>query len=145
MKTVKQLLQAKSRDIWTISPDDSVYEALRLMADRNVGALIVVDANRMVGIFSERDYARKVVLQGKFSRDTPVSDIMTREVFSVTPDHSIRECMAVMTQGRFRHLPVLMGDELVGVISIGDVVKAILSEQDFMISQLENFIGGGRG
>ena len=145
MRTVRQLLETKGRDIWKVSPDDSVYEALRLMADKNVGALIVMDGNRMVGIFSERDYARKVILQGKFSRDTPVRDIMTRDVFSVTPDQTVKECMAVMTQGRFRHLPVLLGEELVGVISIGDVVKAILSDQDFMIAQLENFIGGGRG
>jgi len=145
MTTVRQLLEAKGRDIWTISPDNTVYEALKLMADKNVGALVVMEGNRMVGIFSERDYARKVVLHGKFSREILVSGIMTREVYSVTPEHTIKECMAVMTQGRFRHLPVLVGEELVGVISIGDVVKALLSEQDFMIAQLENFIGGGRG
>lgn len=145
MRTVRQLLETKGRDIWKVSPDDSVYDALRLMADKNVGALVVMDGNRMVGIFSERDYARKVILKGKFSRDTPVREIMTRDVYSVTPDHTVKECMAVMTQGRFRHLPVLLGEEPVGVISIGDVVKAILSDQDFMISQLENFIGGGRG
>jgi CBS domain-containing protein len=145
MRTVRQLLEAKGRDIWTISPDSSVYEALKLMADRNIGALVVMAENRMVGIFSERDYARKVVLQGKFSRDIPVSEIMTSEVYSLTPERSIKDCMAVMTQGRFRHLPVLEGDKLVGVISIGDVVKALLSEQDFMIAQLENFIAGGRG
>jgi len=145
MRTVRQLLEAKGRDIWRIGPDDSVYDALKLMAERNIGALVVMDGNRMVGIFSERDYARKVVLQGKFSREIPVSEIMTQDVYSVSPEHSIKECMAVMTQGRFRHLPVLVGDDLVGVISIGDVVKALLSEQDFMIAQLENFIGGGRG
>ncbi len=145
MTTVRQLLDAKGRDIWTISPDNTVYEALKLMADKNVGALLVTEGNRMVGIFSERDYARKVVLHGKFSREILVSGIMTREVYSVTPEHTVKECMAVMTQGRVRHLPVLVGEELFGVISIGDVVKALLSEQDFMISQLENFIGGGRG
>jgi CBS domain-containing protein len=145
MRTVRQLLEAKGRDIWTISPDNSVYEALKLMADKNIGALVVMDGNRMVGIFSERDYARKVILQGKFSRDISVSEIMTHEVYSVTPEHTIKECMAVMTRGRFRHLPVLVGEQVVGVVSIGDVVKALLSEQDFMISQLENFIGGGRG
>lgn len=142
MRTVRQLLEAKGRDVWTIAPDNSVYEALKLMADKNVGALVVVDGTRMVGIFSERDYARKVVLHGKFSRNIPVRGIMTQEVYSVSPDHTMKECMAVMTQGRVRHLPVLLGDELVGVISIGDVVKAILSEQDFMIAQLENFIAG---
>ncbi len=145
MTTVRQLLEAKGRDIWTISPDNTVYEALKLMADKNVGALVVMEGNRMVGIFSERDYARKVVLHGKFSREILVSGIMTREVYSVTPEHTIKECMAVMTQGRVRHLPVLVGEELAGVISIGDVVKALLSEQDFMIAQLESFIGGGRG
>jgi len=145
MRTVRHLLEAKGREIWTVSPDNSVYEALKLMADKNIGALVVMDVNRMVGIFSERDYARKVVLKGKFSRDTPVREIMTTEVYSVTPERNLKECMAVMTQGRFRHLPVLVNDQLVGVVSIGDVVKALLSEQDFMISQLENFIGGGRG
>jgi len=145
MRTVRHLLEAKGREIWTVSPDNSVYEALKLMADKNIGALVVMDVNRMVGIFSERDYARKVVLKGKFSRDTPVREIMTTEVYSVTPERNLKECMAVMTQGRFRHLPVLVSQELVGVISIGDVVKALLSEQDFMIAQLENFIGGGRG
>ncbi|MFB3902974.1 MAG: CBS domain-containing protein [Acidobacteriota bacterium] len=145
MRTVRQLLEAKGRDVWTISPDHTVYDALKLMADKNIGALVVMDGNRMVGIFSERDYARKVVLHGKFSREILVSGIMTRDVYSVTPEHTLKECMAVMTQGRVRHLPVLVGEELVGVISIGDVVKALLSEQDFMIAQLENFISGGRG
>jgi len=115
------------------------------MADKNVGALIVMDQDRMAGVFSERDYARKIVLMGKFSRDTPVRDIMTEEVYSVTPDHTVKECMAVMTQGRFRHLPVQEGGRLVGIISIGDVVKELLSEQDYLITQLENFIAGSRG
>jgi CBS domain-containing protein len=145
MRTVRQLLDAKGRDIWTISPDNTVYEALKLMADKNIGALVVVEGERMVGIFSERDYARKVVLHGKFSREILVSGIMTREVYSVSPDHTVKECMAVMTQGHFRHLPVLESEKLVGVISIGDVVKALLSEQDFIIAQLENFIAGRRG
>jgi len=145
MRTVRHLLEAKGRDIWTISPDNSVYDALKLMADKNIGALVVMEKDRMVGIFSERDYARKVILKGKFSRDIPVREIMTADVYSVTPERTLKECMAVMTQGRFRHLPVLVDEKPVGVISIGDVVKALLSEQDFMISQLENFIGGGRG
>lgn len=145
MRTVRELLETKGREVWTISPDNTVFEALKQMADKNIGALIVMEGTRMAGIFSERDYARKVVLHGKFSRDLPVSEIMTREVYSVTPEHSLKECMAVMTQGRFRHLPVFVGEKLVGVVSIGDVVKALLSEQDFMIAQLENFISGGRG
>ncbi|RPI20946.1 MAG: CBS domain-containing protein [Acidobacteria bacterium] len=145
MRTVKQLLDNKDRDVWTISPDSSVYDALRLMADKNIGALIVMDGDRMAGIFSERDYARKVVLEGKFSRETPVKEIMTSEVYSVTPDRTIKDCMAVMTRGRFRHLPVTQDEKVVGVVSIGDVVKALLSEQDYLIAQLENFIAGGRG
>lgn len=145
MKTVRHLLQAKGYDIWSIAPEVSVFEALKLMADRNVGAVLVIDARGdLVGIFSERDYARKVVLKGKTSRDTPVRDIMTEKVVCVRADQSIEECMALMTGKRIRHLPVLDGGDLVGVISIGDVVKAVISEQEFMIEQLANYITGTR-
>lgn len=144
MRTVNDLLGVKGCDVWTISPDSTVYEALKMMADKNIGALVVLDGDNVAGIFSERDYARKVVLQGKFSRETLVREIMTEEVVSVRPDQSIQDCMALMTQRRFRHLPVLEEDRLKGLISIGDVVRAVVSEQEFMIHQLENFIGGGR-
>jgi len=144
MKTVKQLLQAKVADIWTIMPDAKVYDALALMADKNIGALLVVDAGRLVGIFSERDYARKVVLHGKSSRETPVREIMTTRVVYVRPEQTIEDCMALMTDKRIRHLPVIDGERVMGVISIGDVVKTIISEQSFIIAQLENYIAGAR-
>ncbi len=144
MKTVKQLLQAKAGDIWTIAPDAKVYDALALMADKNVGALLVMDAGRLVGIFSERDYARKVVLHGKSSRETLVREIMTTRVVYVRPEQTIEDCMALMTDKRIRHLPVIDGERVMGVISIGDVVKSIISDQSFMIAQLENYIAGTR-
>lgn len=142
MKTVRELLQTKGYDIWSVAPDDSVYEALKLMADKNVGAVLVTDAGNLVGILSERDYARKVILKGRTSRDTPVREIMTEKVVYVRPDQTTNECMALMTDKRVRHLPVIENDQLIGIISIGDVVKAIISEQEFMIEQLENYITG---
>jgi CBS domain-containing protein len=144
VKTVKQLLQVKGRDVWSVTPDASVYEALVYMAEKNVGALLVLDGEQLAGIFSERDYARKVVLRGKTSKDTPVADIMTSRVVYVRPDQTIEDCMALMTDKHIRHLPVLDQGEVVGVISIGDVVKAIISEQTFIIEQLENYIAGAR-
>jgi len=145
MKTVKQLLQAKGRDIWSIAPDASVYEALLLMADKDVGALLVLDdKENLVGILSERDYARKVILRGKSSKDTPARDIMTQRVVYVRPEQTIEDCMALMTDKHIRHLPVLEDKAVVGVISIGDVVKTIISEQEFIIAQLENYITGSR-
>jgi CBS domain-containing protein len=145
MKTVKQLLQEKGHAIWSIAPDANVYAALKLMADKNVGAVLVIDAgDKLAGIFSERDYARKVTLHGKTSRETPVREVMTEKVVCVRPDQSIEDCMALMTGKRIRHLPVLENNRLVGVISIGDVVKAIISEHEFIIEQLENYIVGTR-
>ena len=126
MKTVAHVLHGKGRDIWSIPPDASVYDALRLMADKEVGALLVLDSGRLVGIISERDYARKVILKGKSSLDTPVRDIMTAKVICVRPEQTIEECMALMTDKHVRHLPVVVGDEVVGVISIGDLVKAVI-------------------
>jgi CBS domain-containing protein len=120
-----------------------VLEALRAMADKNVGALLVLSQGGLVGIFSERDYARKVVLQGKSSRDTPVSEIMTSKVVTIDPDRSAGECMALMTEKRFRHLPVMENGQLLGVISIGDVVRAVVEEQRFTIKQLESYITSG--
>lgn len=140
MHTVNQLLQTKGSDVWSVTPDTPIFDALRLMADKNVGALVVMEGGRVVGVFSERDYARKVVLLGKTSRDTAVGAAMTRKVFYVRPDQTIEDCMALMTDKHIRHLPVLDGERLVGVISIGDVVKAIISEQQFVIEQLEHYI-----
>jgi CBS domain-containing protein len=142
MKTVRELLQAKGYDIWSVTPDDSVYDALKLMADKNVGAVLVTEAGNLVGILSERDYARKVILKGKTSKDTPVREIMTEKVVYVRPDQTSDECMAVMTDKRVRHLPVIENGQLIGIISIGDVVKEIISHQEFMLEQLENYITG---
>jgi len=140
MNTVKQLLEGKTTRLLSISPDASVFEALQLMAAKDVGALVVLEGERLAGIFSERDYARKVVLVGKFSKETAVREIMTAKVLCVRPDQTVDQCMALMTEHRIRHLPVLDGSRVIGVISIGDVVKELLSEQQVIISQLESYI-----
>ena len=140
MKTVGQLLQGKTRGLCTVSPELRVYDALKLMADKDIGALLVVHNDKLVGILSERDYARKVILHGKSSHDTPVKEIMTERVVCVQPKNSVEECMALMTDKRIRHLPVLENDQLIGVLSIGDLVKETISEQQFMIKQLESYI-----
>lgn len=142
MKRVDQILQEKGPGYWSVSPDTAVYTALELMANKNVGALLVMEGDRLAGIFSERDYARKVVLEGRSSKETPVRQIMTAKVVCARLGQSIEDCMALMTDKRIRHLPVIEGDEVVGVISLGDVVKSLLSEQTFVISQLENYITG---
>ncbi|MCC7352174.1 MAG: CBS domain-containing protein [Anaerolineae bacterium] len=142
MKTVQDILQEKGHDVWSVAADATVYEALQVMAEKNVGAVLVLEHGRLVGILSERDYARKVVLQGRSSLNTPVGEIMTQQVFYVRPEQTIEECMALMTDRRIRHLPVLEGNRLAGVISIGDVVKAIVSEQRVTIQQYENYILG---
>ena len=144
MVTVRQILKNKGSQIWATQPDATVYRALQLMAEKGVGALLVLADGKLVGIFSERDYARKVILHGKSSVETPVSEIMTPGVITVKLDQTIGECMTLMTEKRFRHLPVVEGDRVVGVISIGDVVKAIISDQEFMIKQLEIYISGER-
>jgi len=144
MITVGQVLKEKGDRIWSVSPDTMVYEALTLMAEKNLGAVLVMDGARIAGMFSERDYARKVILEGKSSKETPVKEIMTKDVLFVRPGHSIEDCMALMTDKRTRHFPVMEGEQLVGVISIGDVVKAIISEHQFVIKQMENYITGGR-
>ena len=140
MKTLNQLLQEKPHGILSIAPDARVFDALKLMADKNVGALLVMDAGRLIGIITERDYARKVILQGKSSLDTPVREIMTDKVLCVHPDQSVEECMSLMTDKRVRHLPVMEGNKLVGVLSIGDLVKEMISEQEFTIRELERYI-----
>ena len=142
MTSVAHLLQAKGHAVWSIPPDASVYEAIKLMADKEVGALLVMEGQRLVGIVSERDYARKVILQGKSSRDTPVREIMTDKVFYVRPDQTVEECMALMTAHRIRHLPVLDDHQVIGVVSFGDLVKAVISEQEVRIQQLEQYIMG---
>jgi len=142
MVTVQHLLENKGKEIVSISPDASVYSALILMAEKRIGALLVLKNDKLVGVISERDYARKVILKGKSSKDTIVQEIMSSRVFFVSPDQRIEECMALMTDKSIRHLPVMQGDDLVGVISIGDVVKAVISEQEFIIEQLEQFITG---
>jgi CBS domain-containing protein len=143
MKTVQQILQGKGSAFWFVAPDTMVYDALKLMAEKDVGALLVLESGtRLVGIISERDYARKVILKGKSSPDTSVREIMSHPVTAVEPQRTVEECMAVMTDKRVRHLPVLTADRVVGVVSIGDLVKASLDEKDFLIKQLENYITG---
>ena len=142
--TVRQLINRKGNEIWAAQPDTTVLEALNLMAAKEIGALLVLDGDQLVGIFSERDYARKVILQGKSSQNTTISEIMTRKVVVVHPHQTMKDCMALMTDKRIRHLPVIENDAVMGVISIGDVVKEIISEQEFVIGQLENYIAGGR-
>jgi CBS domain-containing protein len=142
MKTVKQILQSKTRGIGilSISPDATVYDALKLMAEKEVGALLVMEADKVVGIISERDYARKVILHGKSSKEIHVSDIMTSNIVYVNTAQTVDECMALMTDKRVRHLPVYEGDRLIGVVSIGDLVKEAISEREYIIKQLESYI-----
>jgi len=140
MAIVKQMLQGKGSQIWSVSPDTSMVAAIKMMAEKNVGALIVLENNQCVGIMSERDFARAAAQHDPFSLQTPVSEIMTSKVFYVAPHQTIQECMALMTDKRIRHLPVLQNDELLGVISIGDVVKAMIADQKFTIEQLESYI-----
>ncbi len=144
MKTVRKVLDDKGHGVYTISPDATVLEALQEMADRNVGALVVLSEGEVVGLISERDYARKVILKGRFSKDVPVHEIMTREVICVSSKHKMDVCMAIMTEKRVRHLPILENGQLEGIISIGDVVKAINEDHQFTIEQLEHYITGGR-
>jgi CBS domain-containing protein len=144
MQTVQDILQIKGHATWSIGPKATVYDALQLMADKDVGALLVLEDGRLAGIFSERDYARKIILKGKSSRETAVREIMTEQVISVHPEQTVVECMALMTNHRVRHLPVLEASDVVGVISIGDAVKSIISDQQFTIEQLEKYITGQR-
>ena len=142
MKTVQQLLESKGTTIISVKPDAKVIDALRVMAEREIGAVLVLDNERLVGIMSERDYARKVILRGKSSHELTVRDIMTERVVYVRPQQTVHECMALMTSKRVRHLPVLDGERLAGVLSVGDLVKETIAEQEFIIQQLENYIHG---
>ena len=140
MTTLKMLLKAKGHHVWSVHPDDTVLDAIKVLAEKDIGALIVIEDDKPVGIFTERDYARNVYLKGKSSLDTAVRDIMVSPIVCARPDQTIEECMAVMTAKRFRHLPVMDGDELVGMVSIGDLVKSVIAEQQFAIEQLEQYI-----
>jgi len=140
MRTVRQLLEAKAPEVFAIGPNAPVLDAIKLMADKRIGALLVMDAGRLVGIVSERDYARKVVLQGRSSKDTPVRDIMTAEVMTVGLNDSADRCMQLVTDRRIRHLPVLDGDAVLGVVSIGDLVKAVIEDQQLELDQLQRYI-----
>ncbi len=143
MQTIGQLLQSKGKDIWSISPHATVFEALSIMANKDIGALLVIDNEKLVGIFSERDYAQKVILKGKSSKETNVGDLMTRDVFYIDPQNTLHECMAVMTANHIRHMPVLENNRLIGMVTLGDVVKQIISNQEFTIRELEKYISGG--
>ena len=143
MKTLKQMLGEKQRPLAVVTPSDSVFHALTIMAKHDVGALLVLDGEQLVGIFSERDYARKIILQGKSSKETTVREIMSDRVAYVTPSTTLDECMALMTEKHFRHLPVLEADGMVvGMVSIGDLVKETISSQQFLIAELERYISG---
>ncbi len=145
MKSVAQILKSKpSQAVLSIAPSDTVYDAVKMMADKGVGALLALEEGKIVGIVTERDYARKIVLLGRSSKETPVREIMTSPVLYVRPDQTNEECMALMTDNRLRHLPVMEGERLVGLVSIGDLVKDIISEQKFIIEQLEHYIRGER-
>jgi CBS domain-containing protein len=141
--TIGLLLKQKGGEIWSVYPGASVYDGIAMMADKGVGALLVMSGQELVGIISERDYARKVILQGRSSKDTSVEEIMTRSLVTVTPAHTVEECMRIVTEYRIRHLPVLEGERVVGVVSIGDLVRSIISMQAYTIDQLHVYIHGG--
>ena len=143
MYTARQLLEEKGNHVWTVAPQATVYEALELMATKNIGALLVLEAGEITGIFTERDYARKVILQGRSSKTTNVGELMNPDVLSVSPDATMENLMALMTENRLRHIPVLDNGKLAGIVSIGDVVKAIIHDREFTIRELERYITGG--
>jgi CBS domain-containing protein len=140
--TISEILSQKGTQVWTVSPDTMVFDAIQLMADKNIGALLVTDHRRLVGIMSERDYTRKIALKGKSSKQTPVKEIISDKVVSASPSHTVEDCMRLMTDHRVRHLPVLAGDEILGIVSIGDLVNWIISAQTTAIHQLQTYITG---
>jgi CBS domain-containing protein len=142
MQTVSQLLRVKGAEIFSVTPQDSVLRAIEIMATRHVGALLVMDQGSLLGIISERDYARKVILKNRSSHDTPVGDIMSSPAVTVAPEETVHRCMELMTEGRFRHLPVVKSGRVLGILSIGDLVKAVIQEQSEHIEQLERYIAG---
>ena len=142
MHSVLGILKEKGSDVWSVHPHDTVLSALQIMADQSIGSVIVLEEERVVGVFTERDYARKGILKGRASADTRVEEIMTQEVISVTPDRLVTDCLALVTKERVRHLPVLENDRLVGLVSIGDLVKGVIDEQRFMIERLEDYVRG---
>ena len=144
MRTVRDILKEKGADVWAVPPQSTVYEALQMMAEKNVGALMVMEQDKVVGLISERDYARKIVLKGKFSRDVPVQEIMTRDMVRIGPEEDVEGCMELMTDKRIRHLPVFENEQLIGIVSIGDIVKTIIQHKEEIIKQLENYILGRR-
>jgi len=143
MHNIDTLLKDKGQDIWSIEPRETAFKALETMAQRNVGALLVIDKGKLVGIFSERDYARKVILKGKSSKETTVGELMTPDVFYASPENTLQETMALMTAKHIRHMPVLKDGRLIGMVTLGDVVKQIISEQKFTIKELAKYISGG--
>jgi CBS domain-containing protein len=143
--TISDILSYKGSSAWSVSPDATVFEAIQVMADKNVGALLVTENDKLVGIISERDYTRKVVIKGKSSRTTAVKEILSSHVIHVTPAHTVEDCMRLMTDHHFRHLPVLEGDRIAGIVSIGDLVNWIISAQTSTISQLQTYITGVPG
>ena len=142
MKTIREILKDKGSEIWSIAPGQTVFEAIQLMAIRRIGALLVIDDQELVGVVSERDYAREVILKGRSSKDTPISDIMSKQVITITPESRIEESLSLMTEHRVRHLPVLEHERIAGVVSIGDLVKEIIKDQQSTIEQLESYIKG---
>ena len=140
--TVRDILKRKGQEVWSITPEVSVYRAIEMMAEKHVGALLVISDEKLAGIISERDYARKVILKGKSSKETPVREIMTSPVIFVEPGHSVDECMRIVTEKRIRHLPVVENERVIGVVSIGDLVNWIMSAQEHTIQQLQNYVSG---
>ena len=143
MKTVRDVLRRKGSEVSSVGPDTTVYDALKQMADRNIGAVVVVDGGHPIGLFTEREYARQVILKGKSSRDVAVREIMVSPVVCIAPQQNIEECMALMTDKRVRHLPVLEDDRMIGILSIGDIVKAVIDDKEFLIEQLATYIQRG--
>ena len=142
MTTIAQLLNTKGNQIWSVEPKATIFKALEIMSEKEIGALLVMEDGKLTGIFSERDYARKVILKGKSSKETLVGELMTKKVFYIDPKKTINDCMAIMTDKHVRHLPVIENDKVIGIVTIGDVVNQIISEQEFTIQHLENYITG---